>query len=210
MIESRCGILCSRCKYKDEVGCAGCINIDKPFWGDSCPVKNCCERQGTLHCGLCSDFPCTLLNEFAYDKEQGDDGLRIEQCRLWYAKQFMTDVAGQNAEALPSYFTPDAVICWHDSNEKFTVSEYVRANCEYPGEWKGEVQRADKIDGGMVIVTKIRSDDRAHFVTAFVKMAQGKICRLDECYSDCGEAPDWRKAMKIGKAINIDGGQGNE
>jgi hypothetical protein len=210
MIESRCGILCSRCKYKDEVGCAGCINIDKPFRGDSCPVKHCCERQGTLHCGLCSDFPCALLNEFAYDKEQGDGGLRIEQCRLWYAKQFMTDVAGQNAEALPSYFAPDAVICWHDSNEQFTVSEYVRANCEYPGKWKGEVQRIEKIDGGMVMVTKIYSDESTHFVTAFVKMAHGKICRLDEYYSDCGEAPDWRKAMKIGKPINIDGGQANE
>jgi hypothetical protein len=24
-----------------------------------------------------------LLNQFAYDKEQGDDGKRIEQCRKW-------------------------------------------------------------------------------------------------------------------------------
>ncbi|MEW6710633.1 MAG: DUF3795 domain-containing protein, partial [Candidatus Riflebacteria bacterium] len=28
-------------------------------------------------------FPCQLLNKFAYDKEQGDNGKRIEQCRLW-------------------------------------------------------------------------------------------------------------------------------
>jgi hypothetical protein len=24
-----------------------------------------------------------LLKQFAYDKEQGDDGKRIEQCRKW-------------------------------------------------------------------------------------------------------------------------------
>ena len=39
IIESRCGILCSECNYRDEVNCKGCVNIAKPFWGDICPVK---------------------------------------------------------------------------------------------------------------------------------------------------------------------------
>ena len=85
MIESRCGILCSECEYKEQTGCKGCLNIDKPFWGEGkgCPVKDCCESKGLLHCGRCTAFPCELLNSFAFDKEQGDDGKRIEQCRLW-------------------------------------------------------------------------------------------------------------------------------
>ena len=119
-----------------------------------------------------------------------------------YAKQFMADVVKQNAEALPKYFTADAVICWHDSNEQLTVDEYIRANCEYPGDWNGEVQRVEKIDDGIIIVTKIFSDESAHFVTAFAKLTAGKICRLDEYYSDCNDVPEWRKAMKIGKPIN--------
>jgi len=183
------------------MNCAGCTNIDKPFWGDSCPVKSCCEGRKHEHCGQCPEFPCALLNEFAYDKEQGDDGLRTKTCRLWHVKQFMADVIKQNAEALPNYFTTDATICWHDSNEQFTVAEYIRANCEYPGEWSGEVQRVDAIDGGLVMVTRIYSDESSHLVTAFAKMDKGKISRLDEYYSDCGEAPDWRKAMNIGKPI---------
>ena len=83
MVESRCGIICSECEYKEEMGCAGCTNMDKPFWGDSCLVKSCCEDKNALHCGECSDFACDLLNHFAYDKEQGDEGKRIEQCRKW-------------------------------------------------------------------------------------------------------------------------------
>lgn len=83
MIESRCGIKCSDCSYKDQVGCKGCVNIDRPFWGDLCPVKSCCEGKSFSHCGNCDDFPCQLLNAFAYDKEQGDDGLRILQCQKW-------------------------------------------------------------------------------------------------------------------------------
>ena len=83
MIESRCGINCSKCEYKETKGCKGCVNIDKPFWGENCPVKSCCESKALLHCGECEAFPCALLNSFAYDKEQGDNGLRIEQCRKW-------------------------------------------------------------------------------------------------------------------------------
>ena len=83
MIESRCGLLCSLCEYREAMDCKGCVSIAKPFWGDVCPVKACCEEKEQAHCGLCSDFPCELLTQFSYDKEQGDDGKRIEQCEEW-------------------------------------------------------------------------------------------------------------------------------
>ncbi|HGH0496679.1 TPA: DUF3795 domain-containing protein [Clostridioides difficile] len=83
MIESRCGILCYECGYKEKVNCKGCTEIEKPFWGEQCPVKSCCEDKNLTHCGLCDTFPCEMLNQFAYDKEQGDDGKRISQCKKW-------------------------------------------------------------------------------------------------------------------------------
>lgn len=83
MVESRCGIKCSKCEYIESMGCHGCTNISKPFWGEKCGVKSCCENKQKSHCGKCEVFPCTTLNSFAYDKEQGDNGLRIEQCREW-------------------------------------------------------------------------------------------------------------------------------
>ncbi len=82
-IESRCGILCSECTYREQMGCKGCTEIDKPFWADACPVKSCSESKKCEHCGQCGDFPCDLLKQFAYDENQGDNGKRIEQCRLW-------------------------------------------------------------------------------------------------------------------------------
>ena len=83
MIESRCGILCGECSYQAQAGCKGCVNIEKPFWGENCPVKSCAETKGHEHCGQCSDFPCDLLNQFAYDEKQGDNGKRLEQCKCW-------------------------------------------------------------------------------------------------------------------------------
>ena len=86
MIESRCGLLCGECAYREQTGCKGCVKMEKPFWGERCPVKSCCEAKGCGHCGLCNDFPCGLLNQFAYDEKQGDHGKRIEQCRAWAEK----------------------------------------------------------------------------------------------------------------------------
>lgn len=81
-IESRCGILCGECEYKETMGCKGCVNIENPFWGE-CPVKASCEGKSYEHCGQCGEFPCGLLNSFAYDEKQGDGGKRIKQCEKW-------------------------------------------------------------------------------------------------------------------------------
>lgn len=83
MIQSRCGLLCDEYAYRAQTGCKGCSQMDKPFWADSCPVKSCCESKERRHCGECNEFVCSLLHSFAYDAEQGDDGRRLEQCRLW-------------------------------------------------------------------------------------------------------------------------------
>lgn len=85
MIESRCGIECSKCEYREQMNCKSCINIDKPFWGE-CPVKSCCENKKIENCGMCKDFPCDLLKQFAYDKEQGDNGQRLITCQKWCRK----------------------------------------------------------------------------------------------------------------------------
>ncbi|MBP3888916.1 MAG: DUF3795 domain-containing protein [Cellulosilyticum sp.] len=82
-IESRCGILCSECGYREQVGCKGCVAMDKPFWGESCPVKSCCEDKEQAHCGQCQNFACQVLHQMAYNENQGDNGKRIEQCKKW-------------------------------------------------------------------------------------------------------------------------------
>ena len=84
MIKSRCGIICDTavCKEAFGVDCAGCPNIEQPFWGE-CDIKTCCEGKGHEHCGGCADFPCDTLTEYANDPEHGDGGARIARCAEW-------------------------------------------------------------------------------------------------------------------------------
>ena len=84
MVESRCGLLCSECSFREATGCKGCVNMDKPFWADSCPVKSCCEAKSQNHFveNVMILF-VSCFHTFAYDMEQSDNGVRIEQCKKW-------------------------------------------------------------------------------------------------------------------------------
>jgi len=116
---------------------------------------------------------------------------------------FMSAVAGQNADKLRNFFTENAVINWHDSNESFSVEEYLRANCEYPGKWKADVIRTEAADSVTIFAAKVYNNEGfAVYVTSFAELVNGKISRLDEYFADCGEPPQWRKDMNIGKPIN--------
>ena len=56
-------------------------------------------------------------------------------------KDYWKDVLQQKSDAMRQYFEEYATINWHNSNESFTVEEFIRANCEYPGEWSGEIEK---------------------------------------------------------------------
>lgn len=116
---------------------------------------------------------------------------------------FWHNVLTKNREALPSYFCEDAVIRWWCSNEQFTVSEYIKANCGYPGEWDGKMERIERNGDSVILAGRVfLSDQSASFhVVSFIKLRNDKICELDEYWADDGEAPAWRKDMKIGKPI---------
>lgn len=118
-------------------------------------------------------------------------------------KSFWNDIITQNRKSLSSYFCEDAVIRWHCTNEQFTVEEYIQANCDYPGKWKGEIERLEELDSKIIIAGKVQSDDEliSCHVTSFITLQNDKIVEMDEYWADDGEVPTWRKEMGIGKAI---------
>ena len=118
-------------------------------------------------------------------------------------KKFWSAVLRQDAAAIREYFHPDAFVNWHNTNEHFTVEEFIRANCEYPGSWDGEVERIITTDSQIITATHVFSRDRAlsFHVTSFICFTDGKITSMDEYWGDDGDAPQWRQEMHIGTKI---------
>lgn len=125
--------------------------------------------------------------------------LNIKQILL----DFWKDVADQNSNNLQSCFLPNASINWHNTNEQFSVEEYIRANCEYPGEWRGDVERIELVGNLGITASRVwLSDNSASFhVTSFFEFDGDKIISLNEYWGDDGVPPQWRLDKKIGKPI---------
>ncbi|MCL2365291.1 MAG: DUF3795 domain-containing protein [Defluviitaleaceae bacterium] len=85
MVESRCGTLCSECDDFIEKKCVGCIALNgKASWKDEdCSLSRCVINKGLAHCGECSVFPCDMAVEMSHDEDVGDNGKRLEQCKIW-------------------------------------------------------------------------------------------------------------------------------
>ena len=120
-------------------------------------------------------------------------------------KEFWIDVLKQNREKLISYFHKDAVIRWYCSNEIFTVSEYIKANCEYPGEWEGKIERIEKTENMIITAVRVYSVNKSSsfHVVSFIKTENNLITEMDEYWADDTEVPEWRQNMKIGSKIWI-------
>ena len=89
IVDSRCGLQCTGCNFKDSNGCGGCIETNgHPFHG-GCHIAVCCQEKGLLHCGECDAIPCAALYAYSYlDPEHGDkpQGARVQVCRSWAAE----------------------------------------------------------------------------------------------------------------------------
>lgn len=86
IVQSRCGLMCNGCEWKDSSGCRGCIETNgHPFHGE-CTIAVCCQNRGFVHCGECPDMPCKQLYAYScLDKEHGDkpSGARLNVLRYW-------------------------------------------------------------------------------------------------------------------------------
>lgn len=118
-------------------------------------------------------------------------------------KEFWNAVLRQDADAIRAYFHPDAWVNWHNTNEHFNVGEFIRANCEYPGEWDGEVERIITTDTHVITATHVYTKDQemSFHAVSFFCIRDGKIAYADEYWGDDGSAPQWRLDKRIGTKI---------
>lgn len=117
--------------------------------------------------------------------------------------RFWKAVLAQDENGIRVCFHEDAHVNWHCTNEHFTVEEFLIANCEYPGDWDGTVERIEVLDDLLITATKVYPKDRSasFHVVSFIKMRDGKIASMDEYWADDGTAPQWRLDKHIGTPI---------
>lgn len=120
-------------------------------------------------------------------KSETMEAERIIQ-ELWQAG------ADQDEEALARFFTPDAEIFWPNTGERFDLAGYLRANCDYPGQWRGEMEKV-AADGSYSIARVWSQEGEAARAVTFYQWKNGKIVQMTEYWGDIGPVPEWRKGL---------------
>lgn len=126
---------------------------------------------------------------------------------MWSCKMnvynFWKAVLIQDEQEIRKFFHDNAYVNWHCTNEHFNVDEFIRANCEYPGDWDGEVERIENTGDVTITVTHVYPTDKSlsFHVTSFIKIKNDKISSIDEYWAEDGTAPQWRLEKHIGESI---------
>lgn len=51
-------------KNLEDLTCNGCHSDKHTKWCSVCKIRLCAKQKEITHCGVCSDFPCGVFNEF--------------------------------------------------------------------------------------------------------------------------------------------------
>lgn len=118
-------------------------------------------------------------------------------------KALWSDIDNQDWAKLRNYFEEEASVNWPNTNESFSVDEFIDCNSKYPGDWKISVERLEQVENTVISVVKVqlKGSDASFHAVSFFEFSGNKILVLNEYWGDDGDIPKWRKDMKIGKAI---------
>ena len=113
-------------------------------------------------------------------------------------RNFFEAVLSQKPDKLRKLFQKNAVIEWPCTNERFTLEEYVRANCECPGEWDGEIVSVIPAEKQTVLITKVWPKDKtaSFHCVSIIRAKKDKITGLTEYWADDGPVPQWRQELE--------------
>lgn len=156
-----------------------------PFWEDKRLMEN----------------PIVISNgvlQTPRSAKQKDPPSGEELCR-----RFLKAVLSQEPTELRKLFQKNAMIEWPCTNEQFSLEEYIRANCEYPGQWDGKIVSVIPSAEQTVLITKVwpKGEGASFHCVSIIRMMKNKIVSLVEYWSYDGPAPQWRREMEIGKPL---------
>ena len=128
--------------------------------------------------------------------------------KLFFLSEYLTALLNKDAEAVRSFFSDDAMILWHNTNECFTPDEYAAVNAAYPSDWHAEVEhelRIGESDNELIIAAcRIWSSkiNASNHMISFIQVHRGYIVHIDEYWGEDGLPPEWRRQMRIGRPIS--------
>lgn len=121
-----------------------------------------------------------------------------------FIMHFWETIDKQEWEKLKYFFEDSATVAWPNTKELFDdINNFIRANSEYPGDWRIEIERIEEIESKVITVAKVslKDQDTSFYAVSFFEIANGKIKSLTEYWGDNGDAPEWRRKLNLSRTL---------
>jgi hypothetical protein len=111
--------------------------------------------------------------------------------------EFWNSMDNHDWETLRGFFHQNAKIAWPNTDEIFSVDEYIRINRMYPGLWQLRLEDVQMTERNIISIVLITSKDeilpKSFRAVAFFRFENGLIVNLTEYFAQDEKAPDWRE-----------------
>ena len=92
-------------------------------------------------------------------------------------------------------FCDTAEITWSNTEEVFTLDEFIAVNEAYPGEWEEEVLKCYETGDMIISETMVKGQEVSFLAIGFFTIQGGKITALREYWTAVEAVPEWRKEL---------------
>ena len=92
-------------------------------------------------------------------------------------------------------FCDTAEITWPNTEEVFTLDEFIAVNEAYPGEWEEEVLKCYETGDMIISETMVKGQEVSYLAIGFFTIQGGKITALREYWTAVEAVPEWRKEL---------------
>ncbi|MDB1144729.1 MAG: hypothetical protein KGV48_000120 [Alcaligenaceae bacterium] len=118
-------------------------------------------------------------------------------------KAYWDAIVKQDDSQIRPFFSQEASIHWHNTDEHFSVDEFIKVNCTYPGQWDYEIKHSKQLDHLLITAVRVFDNTQHHsfHVVSFIQTQNDKITLMDEYWGEDGEIPQWRQALNVSKTI---------
>jgi len=105
----------------------------------------------------------------------------------------------QNWDNAAKLLHDDFTAYWITTNEKFSKTNFLLVNRNYPCKWNTKLKKYDEIKNGGVSIVHVYSEESKYefYVTTYYEFENELIKRIEEYWSTVEDAPEWREEYNL-------------
>jgi hypothetical protein len=103
--------------------------------------------------------------------------------------QLWARIGARQWDRIAELLDPGVTVRYVHTGEVLDADGFVRANSDYPGQWRVAVEEIVGDGERAVALARVYDDEQTFYVASFASTAGGRITAMTEVWTDTGQPP---------------------